>query len=1137
MKKINTSRILILLLFLALFAGFYSTRFLCSTKIVQNNKYKFPKSNANEIIIISPDNVTYTSSMSGYFPATYGFENDEIGTTDQNIAFIDSSNSSSGCTAEIFDEIDNHKQILQLTDTNLSGRYDFFNQFGSNQQAGSIEYWIYTPDASLVSALNLYQGSEARIFVRIGEDHFQYRQPSYQFANICPALDNTWYHVRIDFECSSGGYMGLSADTFFIWINDVKYGPYNFRLTATAIEELRLASNEFQDTSLAYYDAIGYSWDPYYSIGENLNVGLLLSFENNTSLDWIGYSLDGSANRTILGNSTLSMPNNGHHNIQIIGNDTLGTTFASDIRHFTINIQYINIITPANTTYTSLMSGYYPATYGFENDEIGTTDQNIAFIDSSNSSSGCTAEIFDEIDNHKQILQLTDTNLSGRYDFFNQFGSNQQAGSIEYWIYTPDASLVSALNLYQGSEARIFVRIGEDHFQYRQPSYQFANICPALDNTWYHVRIDFECGGGGYMGLSADTFFIWINDVKYGPYNFRLVATAIGEIRLASNDLENTSLAYYDAFGYSWDPYYSIGINLNEGLLLNFEKHITLDWIGYSLDGSAYKTIMGNSTISMPNNGYHNIQIFGNDTLGTMYTSDIRYFTINIQYINIITPANTTYTSPMNGYYPATYGFENDEIGTTDQNIAFIDSSNSSSGCTAEIFDEIDNHKQILQLTDTNLSGRYDFFNQFGSNQQAGSIEYWIYTPDASLVSALNLYQGSEARIFVRIGEDHFQYRQPSYQFANICPALDNTWYHVRIDFECGGGGYMGLSADTFFIWINDVKYGPYNFRLVATAIGEIRLASNDLENTSLAYYDAFGYSWDPYYSIGINLNEGLLLNFEKHITLDWIGYSLDGSAYKTIMGNSTISMPNNGYHNIQIFGNNTLGTMYTSDIRYFTIGILPPQVSIVSPTAGQYFSDPPSFILSITATNLVSSWYTLNGGTDIQFIETTGTINFTAWNSLPDGPVTIRFYARDIVDQEDFDEVTIMKDTISPVVMINSPIAGQQFTGLPPSYNITVVESNLDQIWYTLDDGFINITISQLIGSIDSAVWNNAPYGAITIRFYASDHAGNIQYREVEVIKNAPEVPPGIPGYNVLLLIGVSLLLIGIVIKRTIKS
>ena len=40
------------------------------------NEETSPRSSANEITITTPENITYTEPMSGYYPALYGFEND-----------------------------------------------------------------------------------------------------------------------------------------------------------------------------------------------------------------------------------------------------------------------------------------------------------------------------------------------------------------------------------------------------------------------------------------------------------------------------------------------------------------------------------------------------------------------------------------------------------------------------------------------------------------------------------------------------------------------------------------------------------------------------------------------------------------------------------------------------------------------------------------------------------------------------------------------------------------------------------------------------------------------------------------------------------------------------------------------------
>lgn len=43
------------------------------------NIFDSPKSSDLEITIKTPENITYTESMSGYYPALYGFENDDDG--------------------------------------------------------------------------------------------------------------------------------------------------------------------------------------------------------------------------------------------------------------------------------------------------------------------------------------------------------------------------------------------------------------------------------------------------------------------------------------------------------------------------------------------------------------------------------------------------------------------------------------------------------------------------------------------------------------------------------------------------------------------------------------------------------------------------------------------------------------------------------------------------------------------------------------------------------------------------------------------------------------------------------------------------------------------------------------------------
>jgi hypothetical protein len=57
----------------------------------------------------------------------------------------------------------------------------------------------------------------------------------------------------------------------------------------------------------------------------------------NKPASWMGYSLDGQANITFIGNTTLTGLSNGLHSLIVYANDTYGNIGASKAIHFTIN--------------------------------------------------------------------------------------------------------------------------------------------------------------------------------------------------------------------------------------------------------------------------------------------------------------------------------------------------------------------------------------------------------------------------------------------------------------------------------------------------------------------------------------------------------------------------------------------------------------------------------------------------------------------------------------------------------------------------------------------------------------------------------------------------------------------------------
>ena len=332
---------------------------------------------------------------------------------------------------------------------------------------------------------------------------------------------------------------------------------------------------------------------------------------------------------------------------------------------------------------------------------------------------------------------------------------------------------------------------------------------------------------------------------------------------------------------------------------------------------------MGNTTIPLPVDGLHTIQVFGSNTLGTLFESDVRYFSVKFIQINLITPENLTYTEPMSGYYPATYGFENDINGNDPQEWNDI----SGTGCDCYVVDSAGDHNKVLKLYDNSDPNRAEIEVSL-PYQTKGTIEYWVYgSMSGSPYDRLYeyIFDGGNAAIQVITTDGTWYYGQRGGGWVAL-PGLPSiqagTWQHIRIHFEMGNSGYMGLSPDQFELVVDGVSSGALDTAMVGSGIDRDRFFTIAEDVNQNWYIDAFGYTGDVDYNIGDNLNEGILLSLENSSILDWIGYSLDGQANKTILGNTTIPMPENGLHTIQIFGSISEGFIYESDIVYFTINI-----------------------------------------------------------------------------------------------------------------------------------------------------------------------------------------------------------------------
>lgn len=235
----------------------------------------------------------------------------------------------------------------------------------------------------------------------------------------------------------------------------------------------------------------------------------------------------------------------------------------------------INSITnSSNLRFQQIYTYNYNATYTFDND-VGFDPDGWTISEGSGSSIiGIATK-----SGHDSVIELYS---SGNSYSMSQTFSNQESGTLEFWFYI---TTTTAFQLYLGQAgSQIQFRTYLNYFD-TYYSGAWHHVCSYAINTWYHVRIDFECGAGGYKGLTADHLYFYLNGQIYGSFAYYTAISYINKIEFLSYGVAS-QYVYLDAIGYSWDVFYEIGDNtiplteLSETLEVgayNFEQNATND--------------------------------------------------------------------------------------------------------------------------------------------------------------------------------------------------------------------------------------------------------------------------------------------------------------------------------------------------------------------------------------------------------------------------------------------------------------------------------------------------------------------------------------------------------------------------------
>ncbi len=254
-------------------------------------------------------------------------------------------------------------------------------------------------------------------------------------------------------------------------------------------------------------------------------------------------------------------------------------------------------------------------------------------------------------------------------------------------------------------------------------------------------------------------------------------------------------------------------------------------------------------------------------------------------------------------------------------------------------------------------------------------------------------------------------------------------------------------------------------------------------------------------------------INFTVSDTdLDSCWYSLDSGNLNNsiICGENITSLSSNQGTNIwTVYANDTNGEQSSSTSSFF-IDSIGPSISIVNPINNSLLTTTTvrvNYTVSDSGTGVSGCWWTNSSG----LINTTITCgnNFTFTGN--EGTNFIRIYSNDTLGNVNSQTNTFSINTQAPTVNIAHPgqgsVSGTQ-SGI--DLNFTATDPALQSCWYTLTEGFSNISIS----GCQNTTFNVNGDGLYEVIVYANDTTGNIGFdsNTFTVSVGSPSINPSYP-------------------------
>jgi hypothetical protein len=138
----------------------------------------------------------------GYFKAPYNFRLEQD-LTDEDISIVDEAEYQVSCTVE--SSIGDHNNVLKLY--NAGGPNTKWRHYHKAVTSGTVEFWYRTTDDTKDTYIRLSEGDDGyAVVIKQDSGYIQYYEDGVGYQNLYNISNNTWYRLRVDFDCSTDTY-------------------------------------------------------------------------------------------------------------------------------------------------------------------------------------------------------------------------------------------------------------------------------------------------------------------------------------------------------------------------------------------------------------------------------------------------------------------------------------------------------------------------------------------------------------------------------------------------------------------------------------------------------------------------------------------------------------------------------------------------------------------------------------------------------------------------------------------------------------------------------------------------------------------------------------------------------------------